>query len=79
MTCINYDEERLKMQQGLTKMCSKFINLSNRDKFIYLLTAGTEVARPVARFIEKHLPWGPAKVALLWSGMYIHLEEFDAV
>ncbi len=56
MTCINYDEERLKMQQEVTKMCPNFINLSNRDKFIYLLTAGTEVARPVARFIEKHLP-----------------------
>ena len=63
MTCKKCDQACTKMQQ-VTKTCLNFLNLGNQDKFTYLLTAFSEVARSVVRFIDENLPLGQAMVAL---------------
>ena len=56
LQCCKYQEDREVMLLQISKICPNFKDLSNEHRFIYMLSAGTDVAEHVAKFTYKNLP-----------------------
>ena len=56
MICNKYDDTRRSMMNAINDKCDHFKHLSDYDKFIYLLSAGCDIAAITANFIHKCLP-----------------------
>ena len=54
--CPKYDIQRLELFTKIRSKCELFYNMNNTNKFIYMLSAGQEVAALVAEFIYCNLP-----------------------
>ena len=55
-TCQKYKLDREILFQKIDALCDNFKNLKDEEKFIYLLTAGNDIASLVGKFTETHLP-----------------------
>ena len=56
LECPKYDKSRESLLQKVSVMCNHFDELCQRDKFIYLLSGGMEVAKLVAAFAYENMP-----------------------
>ncbi len=56
LECHKYDTDRKRLVEEVKKRCSNFRYLDKQDKFVYLMTADTQIAGPVAKFISKNMP-----------------------
>ena len=44
------------MYTSITRSCPNFTTLTDKDKFLYMMTAGAEIQTRVAKFIKDNLP-----------------------
>jgi hypothetical protein len=56
MECSNYNPQRKELLDNVNNVCFHFQNLNSEQKFIYMLSAGVDVATHVSRFISENLP-----------------------
>ena len=56
ITCHKFDTSRASLYNTIDDLCDQFKKLDNYAKFIYMLSAGVEVAEHVAKFIYENLP-----------------------
>jgi len=56
MDCKKFSSERNKLFNFIEKACPQFKNIDDNNKFIYMMSSGTDIAEPVARFVYNHLP-----------------------
>ncbi len=54
--CTKFSFERNKLFNIIEKACPQFKNIDDNSKFIYMMSSGTDIAEPVARFVYSHLP-----------------------
>ena len=55
MSQIIYDTDRKGLFGEVEKRCSNFRDLNKQDAFVYLMTADTQIAGPVAKSISKNM------------------------
>jgi len=54
--CKQYCQDRENLYNAIKRKCAQFTNLDDEGKFIYMLSAGVDVAELVAKFIYDNLP-----------------------
>ena len=52
MQCTEYSEQRAALFEEIKPMCPRFTDLSESDKFVYLMSATGDIVKAVARFIN---------------------------
>ncbi len=53
--CERHATQRSKLFTKISNKCMQFSNLNNQDKFVYMLSLGTDIAKYVAAFIFENL------------------------
>ena len=56
MECGNYTSGREELMKKIISLCSQFQNLNNHHKFMYMMSAGVDIATHVANFVCEYLP-----------------------
>ena len=54
--CTKYSTDRIELFEQIAEICPNFINLTQLEKFIYLLSVESDAATLVARFVHQNLP-----------------------
>ena len=55
MKCSKYMQQRETLFAEIARICEQFYKLNDKEKFIYLMSAGVDVSRHVGRFIRENL------------------------